>query len=85
MFEAFRLSVISSFSVRFKSSFRYDMIVVLKKWDSAQRWRANIKLVMKAMPVLWLAASSLTLCSSAKSMGFPEKGFVVLLILNIPF
>ena len=52
MFVAFRLSVISSFFVRFKSSFRYYMVVVLKKWDSAQRWRANIELVMEAIPVL---------------------------------
>ena len=36
MFEAFRLSVISPFFVRFKSSFRCNMIVVHKKWDSVQ-------------------------------------------------
>ena len=36
MFEAFRLSVMSSFFVRFKSSFRYNIIVVLKKRDSDQ-------------------------------------------------
>ena len=52
MFVAFRLSVIPSFFVRFKSSFRYHMVVVLRKWDSAQRWRANIELVMEAIPVL---------------------------------
>ena len=55
MFEAFRLWVISSFYVRFKSLYRYDMIVVLKKWDSGQRWLADIELVMEAIPVSdWL-------------------------------
>ena len=83
MFEACRLSVISPFFIRFKSSFRCNMIVVLKKWDSVQPWRADIELVMEAIPVLWLAASALTVCSTLKLMGFPEKGFVVLLILNI--
>ena len=57
MFEAFRLSVMSSYFVRFKSSFRYDMIVVLKKCYSAQQWCADIELVMEAIPVLWLDAS----------------------------
>ena len=52
MFEAFRLSVMSSCFVRFKSSFRYDMIVVLKKCYSAQQWCADIELVMEAIPVL---------------------------------
>ena len=52
MFEAFRLSVMSSYFVRFKSSFRYDMIAVLKKCYSAQQWCADIELVMEAIPVL---------------------------------
>ena len=52
MFEAFRHSVMSSFFVRFKSLFRYDITVALKKWDSVQRWRADIELVMAAIPVL---------------------------------
>ena len=52
MFEALRLSVMSSYFVRFKSSFRYDMTVVFKKCYSAQRWCADVKLVMEAIPVL---------------------------------
>ena len=84
MFLAFRRSVISSILVRFRSSFRYDMVVVLKKWDSVQHWLANIELAMEVIPALSLGASALTVCSGDKSMDFPEKGFVVLLILNIP-
>ena len=60
------------------------MVVVLKKWDSVQHWLANIELAMEVIPALSLAASVLTVCSGDKSMDFPEKGFVVLLILNIP-
>ena len=81
--ETFRLSIMSSFFVRFKSSFRYEVIVFPKKWDSAQSWRADIELVMEAMPVPWLATPALVVFSSVKSMGFPRKCLVVLLILNI--
>ena len=45
---------------------------------------ADIELVMEAIPVFWLAEFSTGhLCSSVKSMTFPEKVFVVPLILNV--
>ena len=50
-FEAFRVSVMSSFFIIFKSSFRYEIIVALKRWGSVQHWHADIELVMEAIPV----------------------------------
>lgn len=47
----FKDDEISSFFIMFNSVNRFEMTDIRKKWDSAQRWRAEIELVNEDMPV----------------------------------
>ena len=49
----------------------------VKELDSAQCWRAPIKLVIDLIPFFSFAASALTVCSRVRSIGEPENDFSV--------
>ena len=59
-----------------------DIIIVVRKGDSAHRCHAVIELVIGGIPNRWLVASALNFCSIVTSISVEEKDFVILLTSN---